>query len=124
MVPAMGEELSPEQMLELTNDLRGLEKQLRAAMEMSKDGAKPVDLDEPIGRVSRMDAIQQQSMIASNRAASRARLGRVGEALAAIERGEYGACARCEEPIAFRRLKAKPESRLCVACQGASERAR
>jgi DnaK suppressor protein len=63
-------------------------------------------------------------MIASNRAASRARLGRVGEALAAIERGEYGACARCEEPIAFRRLKAKPESRLCVACQGASERAR
>jgi DnaK suppressor protein len=124
MVPAMGEELSPEQMRELTNDLRGLEKQLRAAMEMSKDGAKPVDLDEPIGRVSRMDAIQQQSMIASNRAASRARLGRVGEALAAIERGEYGACARCEEPIAFRRLKAKPESRLCVACQGASERAR
>lgn len=120
----MGEELSPEQMRELTNDLRGLEKQLRAAMEMSKDGAKPVDLDEPIGRVSRMDAIQQQSMIASNRAASRARLGRVGEALAAIERGEYGACARCEEPIAFRRLKAKPESRLCVACQGASERAR
>jgi DnaK suppressor protein len=120
----MTDELSDVQLSELAADLRALQDELRSLLEMSKDGVKPVDLDEPIGRVSRMDAIQQQSMAASNREAAKVRLGQVGAALSAIDGGDYGYCAACEEPIGFRRLKAKPETRMCVACQGARERAR
>ena len=32
------------------------------------------------------------------------------------------ACRRCEEPIGFRRLQARPETPLCVACQNQRER--
>lgn len=120
----MSDELSDAQLRELDSDLRALQERLRSLLEMSKEGVKPVDLDEPIGRISRMDAIQQQKMAASNREASKQRLSLVGAALTAIERGDYGYCNACEEPIAFRRLKAKPEARVCVACQSARERPR
>ena len=43
-------------------------------------------------------------------------------ALAAFETGLYGNCKRCEEAIAFRRLKARPESPLCLRCQEQLER--
>ena len=39
-----------------------------------------------------------------------------------MERGEYGLCRRCDEPIAYRRLKARPESPYCIACQDEIER--
>lgn len=37
-------------------------------------------------------------------------------ALAAIENGTYGLCTACGEPIAALRLKAVPETRLCLLC--------
>ena len=117
-------DLTDDQLRELADDLRALQGELQSHLELSKQGAKPVDLDEPIGRISRMDAIQQQKMAVSNREASKVRLRLAGAALSAIEQGDYGCCNVCDEPIAFRRLKAKPEARMCIACQGARERAR
>lgn len=37
-------------------------------------------------------------------------------ALAAIDNGTYGRCTECGEPIAALRLKAVPETRLCLLC--------
>ena len=56
----MQEELTEEQILTLKQKLIELESQLRAILEQTENQGKPVDLDEPIGRLSRMDAIQQQ----------------------------------------------------------------
>jgi DnaK suppressor protein len=79
--------------------------------------ARPVDLDQPIGRLSRMDAIQQQSMAAAHRQRLVQRLDRIASALGRIEAGTYGDCLRCGEPIDERRLAAQPEATLCRACQ-------
>lgn len=114
--------LTAIQIEELERDLRALRRELVDMVDMSDEGARPVDLDQPIGRLSRMDAIQQQKMAESTRGAARRRLQKVGAALVAIDEGTYGDCHECEEPIGFRRLKAKPESRFCVACQSARER--
>ena len=84
-------------------------------------GTRPVNLDEPIGRLSRMDAMQQQQMAAATRRGFELRLVQVRAALARIEVGEYGECVTCEEPIAFRRLRARPEARRCTACQDAAD---
>lgn len=46
----------------------------------------------------------------------------VRAALEALERGEYGVCADCEEPISNRRLGVLPWAQLCVRCQDARER--
>ena len=120
----MAEELTSEQQRQLQADLVALQASLVQMLEQSSDGDQPVDLEQPIGRLSRMDAIQQQKMRAANRRSSALRLQKVRAALALIERGEYGDCAECEEPIGFPRLRAQPESRLCLSCRRLSERAR
>jgi DnaK suppressor protein len=115
------EELTDSQIEELKADLLALREQLRLHLSDSSEGQKPVDLDEPIGRVSRIDAIQQQKMAQANRRNAELRQQRVTVALAAIEDGTFGECRRCEECIGFRRLKARPESTLCLECQSARE---
>jgi DnaK suppressor protein len=45
-------------------------------------------------------------------------LARIAAALARIESGEYGWCARCGEPIAPGRLAPDPALPTCVACAG------
>jgi len=49
-------------------------------------------------------------------------LDRVNHALGAIERGTYGLCENCGDPIAKARLLALPYSALCVRCKQLDER--
>jgi DnaK suppressor protein len=118
----LADELTDEQLSELRTDLTSLKGALEALLEATGAGTKPVDLDEPIGRLSRMDAIQQQKMAQANRARNAVRLRMVIAALAADPEDEYGWCKRCEEPVGYGRLKTRPEAPFCVACQGAMER--
>ena len=41
----------------------------------------------------------------------------IEEALWRIEKGTYGACRDCGEPIAEARLKAIPWTRVCITCK-------
>ncbi|MCP5040096.1 MAG: TraR/DksA family transcriptional regulator [bacterium] len=123
MDPAPATQLSETQREELRGDLEVLRRQLRDAIEAAADGARPVELDQPaVGRVSRIDAIQQQKMLAANLSAQRARVQQVQSALARCDDDEYGECLRCGECIGYRRLKARPESFYCIDCQSARER--
>jgi DnaK suppressor protein len=44
-------------------------------------------------------------------------LREVEDALRRIERGNYGICHDCEEPISAKRLDAVPWAKYCVTCQ-------
>lgn len=116
------EELTDEQRSALREELERVRDELESALERSGEAARPVELDQPIGRVSRIDAIQQQKMVEAGRRGQEARLRLIRAGLARMDAGEYGLCAECEEPIAYRRLLARPESRLCLACQSGRER--
>ena len=109
--------LTDEQIDELVARLASSRDELRNQLRVSKDGARTVALSEPIGRLTRMDALQQQAMAKANRAAYDRRLRLVEAALQAVERGEYGSCRSCEEPVGYRRLKARPETPFCLDCQ-------
>ncbi|MFW5877143.1 MAG: TraR/DksA family transcriptional regulator [Myxococcota bacterium] len=115
------EELTEEQRRDLQADLQVLCEALEQTLGLAREGAKPVSLDNPIGRVSRVDALQQQAMAQANRRSLELRLAQVRSALSALESGEYGYCRRCEEPIAYRRLKSRPETPFCVDCQRGRE---
>ena len=117
------EELTNEQLEELGTDLRALEVELSELLESSKESSKAVAPDRAIGRLTRMDAIGQQSIAKASREACQIRLKQVEQALRMITGGDYGYCRRCDEGIGYRRLKAKPETPFCVNCQSASERA-
>ena len=85
------DELSIEQLEELKADLFELRNQLRKMLEQSIDSAQTVTLDQQaFGRVSRIDAIQQQSMAQASKSNGQETLRRVLKALARIESGDYG----------------------------------
>jgi DnaK suppressor protein len=113
--------LSDDECAALRLSLLKLEQELGNAHESSADGARPVDLDEPIGRLSRMDAIQQQRMLQANRGSLAQRLAQVRGALQRLDDAEYGVCVTCGENVGFRRLEAQPEAPFCIACQSRRE---
>ena len=83
-----------------------------AAQESRKKEVAPVELDQArVGRLTRMDAMQQQAMVKATREKVQLRLAQCKVALAAFDRDEYGLCRKCEEPIVdfprFRRRRAK-----------------
>ena len=97
----------------LTKRKKELEDNLMAIGE----SAKPVDLKDPIGRLSRMDAIGQQQMALNAKRQIETNLKLVEQAFERLEKGEYGFCLACEDEISEKRLKAKPETSFCINCQ-------
>jgi DnaK suppressor protein len=114
-------ELAPAELETLRQALLALTLELQAQLDTSDAAARPVDLDDPIGRVSRIDAIQQQSMAQANRRGAQLRLQQVRAALERIDEDEYGLCAQCGDPVGFARLKVRPETPFCVGCQSRRE---
>ena len=112
------EELSGEQAEGLRARLIELIAELENALQANASSADPVVLDQSsVGRLSRMDAMQQQAMAKATREKAQLRLGQCKLALSAFDRDEYGLCRKCEEPIGYRRLSAKPEAPFCLECQ-------
>lgn len=98
-----------------------LRDELQQQLRDHADQAQPVDLDKPIGRLSRMDELQQQSMAQAALRATEQRLAQIEAALSRLQRDEYGLCVACEEEIPVLRLRARPESPFCLDCQQARE---
>lgn len=116
------ESLTEDQCASLRRALEALDRELRSVHETSADGAATVDLEQPIGRVSRIDAIQQQRMVQANRASVQLRHQQVRAALRRFDEDEYGVCVTCGEDVGYRRLEAQPEAPFCISCQGQRER--
>jgi DnaK suppressor protein len=115
-VPA---ELTPAQCAELSRRLELQIVEIEAQLLRGDEAARPVPLDQSaVGRLSRMDAMQQQAMAKATREKLRLRLELTRHACRAIDAGTYGICGSCEEPIGQERLWAYPEAPLCVECQG------
>ena len=92
--------------------------ELRILSDGSKEGRAPVELDQQsVGRLSRMDAMQQQSMDLAREERRRKRLAVLAAALRRLEEDEYGYCLVCGEDILPERLDIDPAVTLCVACQ-------
>ena len=86
-------------------------------LEGLKESSKPVDLNDPIGRLSRMDAIQQQQMSLDSKNRAILTLKQIQAALERVQDGSYGVCLNCEEEISEKRLRARPETPFCALCQ-------
>ena len=94
--------------------------ELRALSDGSRDSRAPVELDQQsVGRLSRMDAMQQQSMDLAREERRRQRLAMLAAALRRMEEDEFGYCLSCGDDIAAARLVADPAATLCVDCQRA-----
>ncbi len=105
-------------------DHEALAERLRAELRASREddagtreARRPVALDQQsVGRLSRMDALQDQAMAQGQSRRREAREEVIRAALARIEASGYGLCAECGEPIAAARLDLDPAVPTCIAC--------
>lgn len=118
------DDLTTEQEARLHQQLLDLKADIEELIESSSASSQVVDLDQPIGRLSRMDALQQQAMAKASSDGLKKRLQLIESALQAFRLERYGDCRRCEEPIGYPRLKAHPESPFCLDCQTQMEKTR
>lgn len=63
-----------------------------------------------------------KELLISMSANDRKLLELIDEALVRVEKGEYGECVNCGEPVAEKRLDAVPWTRYCLKCQDMQER--
>jgi DnaK suppressor protein len=114
--------LTDEQLEGFSSRLTDLERQIEALLKQTEADSRPVDLNLPIGRLTRIDAIQIQAMAQMNRRQLEIRLQQVEAALAGFRAGTYGTCRHCYGPIGAHRLEALPETPFCLDCQESFER--
>jgi len=81
-----------------------------------KDFTEPISPDNAIGRVSRMDAINNKSIFDASMRNSQERLNQLKEILKHTNNDDFGICIKCRQSIPFERLKIRPEIRLCANC--------
>lgn len=98
-----------------------MEVEINTLLGRTSEDSKPVDLDLPIGRLSRADAIQMQNMAELNRRQLEVKLKQIEGALKAFDTGSFGTCRSCHGDINPARLDARPETPFCIDCQEAFE---
>lgn len=112
--------LTADEVVELRALIERQIARLERSMKLTDEAARPVELDQTaVGRLSRMDAIQNQHLTKNLQERERVRYAMLCRALARIEAGAYGRCEGCGEPIAFDRLSVFPETAECGACPAA-----
>ncbi|MDA7945986.1 MAG: TraR/DksA C4-type zinc finger protein [Hyphomicrobiaceae bacterium] len=85
----------------------------------SADARETVTLDQQsVGRLSRMDALQQQAMAQATERQRAAELIKIEQALERMNDGEYGYCVECGEDISAKRLEIDPAATHCIRCAG------
>ncbi len=110
-------ELSPAEIDEFRLKLLARRAELAAADEETQGWRGTVELDQQsVGRLSRMDAMQQQEMAEAEARRRKSEIARIDAALKRIDEGEYGWCAECGEKIARRRLEIDPAAAHCIGC--------
>ncbi|WP_158527333.1 TraR/DksA family transcriptional regulator [Pelagibaculum spongiae] len=101
----------------IQDTLDSLREQLQAELVQGNDSAAAVELDQnKVGRLSRMDAMQQQAMQQARLRSIQKRLSDIHRAEEALQHDEYGLCEECGEAISKQRMQVRPESVLCIGC--------
>ena len=104
---------------------RLLHEQKETILDVEQDNAQSteiVELDQAkIGRLSRMEALQDQAMAIETEHRRRLQLQKIDAAFHRIEEEDYGYCLRCGEAINEQRLMIDPCATLCINCAAAAE---
>tara|TARA_B100000749_G_scaffold214550_1_gene169364 strand:- start:227 stop:559 length:333 start_codon:yes stop_codon:yes gene_type:complete len=81
-----------------------------------KDLTKPIAPENAIGRVSRMDAINNKSVVEAALRESEKKLEQLLHMQQNINSEMFGICIKCKSEIPFGRLLIRPQSKYCVKC--------
>lgn len=101
---------------EIKKKIKTLIKESEAAIISMEAMTRPVAPENSIGRVSRMDAINNKSVMESALRNTKSKLSKLKVALYAVDNDDFGICSVCKCTIQDGRLMYMPESTRCVRC--------
>ena len=78
--------------------------------------SKPIAPENAIGRISRMDAINNKSVTEAALRQAEEKLSKLQFVLTKVGTSDFGICLKCKNPIPLGRLLIRPESTHCVNC--------
>jgi DnaK suppressor protein len=81
-----------------------------------KELTKPISPENAIGRISRMDAINNKSVTEAALRQAESKLKNLQLVLENMEDQDFGLCQMCQKPIPIGRILLMPQSRFCVNC--------
>lgn len=108
--------MTTEELKELKDQIEKKMNRLRRQIIDLKELTKPVEPDGAIGRVSRMDAINNKSVNESALQKKQDQLNGLNLALEDIHKHDFQNCIVCGHEIPLQRLFIMPESRKCTNC--------
>lgn len=115
----MADQFSAQQKQALAEHIDSMLAALQQEQQRASVEGRPVQLDQQsVGRVSRIDAIQQQQMALARLAQLQRRVGELRVARQALrdDDEDYGFCVQCGQLIPLARLKIDPAAECCVGC--------
>jgi len=109
--------MEPEQKCAAQERLKKLRIELLAEKEAAVEGTAPVELDQArVGRLSRMDSMQQQAMALEQDRRRDVQLQRIEGAFQRLEKDTYGICVTCNAVIDDKRMEFDPTAFFCSTC--------
>tara|TARA_R110001583_G_scaffold86860_1_gene226723 strand:+ start:62489 stop:62812 length:324 start_codon:yes stop_codon:yes gene_type:complete len=96
----------------ITNEILKVEVVIKEYKELTK----PIAPDCAIGRVSRMDAINNKSVVEASLRLAEGKLRNLKRVFSKFGSDEFGICLKCKQPIPIGRILIRPESLFCVNC--------
>lgn len=108
--------MTDQERKELQEKLVQEKKKVEKRITSLKDLTKSIAPDNAIGRVSRMDAINNKSVNEAALRTAENKLKSIENALQKIDHQDFGKCRRCGSQIPMGRLIVMPESALCIKC--------
>ncbi|MBO6793640.1 MAG: TraR/DksA family transcriptional regulator [Balneolaceae bacterium] len=108
--------MSPNEIQQLEQLVHEKISELTAEISELEELTKPVPLDASIGRVSRMDAINNKSINEAALREKRKLITRLERTLERINEKDFGLCTKCGQAIPFGRLEYMPHTTRCVHC--------
>jgi len=81
-----------------------------------EESTKPIAPDKGLGRLTRLEAMQDKSVKEAALRQARENLTKAKYARSQLYRSSYGICGICEKEIPFERLHAVPYATVCVGC--------
>lgn len=77
---------------------------------------EPISPDDAIGRISRMDAVNNKAVTEFALRNTREKLDKLKYLLTRVGNPDFGICLKCKSKIPIQRILIKPESLYCVKC--------
>lgn len=102
---------------EAESALKELEAETLERIKVAEEMANAPKMDSAVGRLTYIDAYQQQQVALHGRQKLESQLASIRAALERIKAGTYGTCVECGSAIPPERLEFAPDTAYCMPCK-------